>query len=326
MALSKIIQHKFKSIDNTDLIFVAGASGIVGSAIVRGLKLKNYKKILKPSSSELDLRNQNDVESYLKENKPDYIFLCAGKVGGIKANNDYKAEFLYDNLAIQSNLIHGAFKNNITNLMNFGSSCIYPKECEQPIKEEYLLKGELEETNEGYAIAKIAGIKMCEKYNNQYNCNYMSVLPTNLYGPNDNYDLNNSHVLPALLHKTYLAKINRDKFIYLWGTGDAKREFMHVDDLADASIFLAEKNHSHDRINIGIGKDITINELAIKIMNILRYKGAIKYNSSVPDGTPKKLLDISIISDLGWKAKIDLTTGIKNVFKNFKKEFPNLNK
>ena len=320
------MQHRFQPISKNKVILVAGASGMVGSAIIRALGLRNYNKILKPTSSELDLRNQNNVENYLKLNKPDYIFICAGKVGGIKANNQYKAEFLYDNLAIQSNLIHGAYQNNITDSMNFGSSCIFPKNCKQPMKEEYLLDGQLEETNEGYAIAKIAGIKMCEKYNYQYNCNYMTVLPTNLYGPNDNYDLSNSHVLPALIHKTYLAKQNNDKFINLWGTGDAKREFMHVDDLADACLFLAERNHSYEKINIGVGKDITINDLAIKIMNILKYNGSIKYTSLESDGSPQKLLDISILNKLGWKPKIDLTSGIRSVFKNFKEEFINLSK
>tara|TARA_B100000886_G_scaffold245046_1_gene172285 strand:- start:2509 stop:3471 length:963 start_codon:yes stop_codon:yes gene_type:complete len=312
--------HRFKPIDNNDIILVTGANGMVGSAIIRCLSQKNYKKILKPTSSELDLRKQNDVESFLERHKPNYIFNCAGKVGGINANNNYKAEFLYDNLAIQTNLIHGAYKSNIKNLMNFGSSCIYPKECKQPMKEVYLLSGELEETNEGYAIAKIAGVKMCEKYNYQYNCNFMSVLPTNLYGPNDNYDLEDSHVLPALIHKTYLAKKNNEKFLNLWGDGQARREFMHVDDLAEACIFLAEKAHSFERVNIGVGKDITINELALKIMKILGYKGEIQYNSTMSNGTPQKLLDISILSSLGWKAKIELKNGLKKVIQNFKNE------
>ncbi len=312
--------HRFKPINNNDLIFVTGANGMVGSAIIRCLNQRNYKKILKPDSSELDLRKQNDVESYLEKHKPDYIFNCAGKVGGIKANNNYKADFLYDNLAIQLNLIHGAYKNKIYNLMNFGSSCIYPKECNQPMKEEYLLNGELEETNEGYAIAKIAGIKMCEKYNHQYNCSFMNVLPTNLYGPNDNYDLEDSHVLPALIHKTYLAKKNNEAFLSLWGTGEAKREFMHVDDLADACVFLAEKSHSFERINIGVGKDISISELALKIMSIFEYKGEINYNPTISNGTPQKLLDISILSNLGWQAKIDLKTGLEKVIQNFKEE------
>ena len=315
------MNSKFTPINQNNLVMVAGGTGMVGKSIVKKLKSKNYKKILSPSSDELDLRNQTDVNNYLKEHKPDYIFICAGKVGGIKANDTLKAEFLYDNLMIQSNLINGAYINKINNLMYFASSCIYPKFSKQPIKEKCLLTGELEKTNEGYALAKIAGIKMCETYNFQYGCNYMSVLPTNLYGPNDNYDLENSHVLPALLHKSHLAKVHAKKFIEVWGSGEARREFLHVDDLADACIFLSQTEHNHSMINIGTGKDISIKELAIKINEITGYSGGIKFNTTIKDGTPRKLLDNSIINKLGWKYNIDLSNGIAHTYIDFKNTY-----
>ncbi len=306
---------KFKKINKNNLVMIAGGSGMVGSAILRKLKENNFNKVIAPSSSQLDLRNQTKVNRYLKKEKPDHIFICAGKVGGIKANDTFKAQFLYDNLIIQANLIHGAHLNNINSLMYFGTSCIYPKYAKQPLKENYLLTGGLEKTNEGYALAKISGIKMCEYYNFQYGRRYFSVMPTNLYGPNDNYDLKNSHVLPALLLKMHKAKIKNQKNIELWGTGKPKREFLHVDDLAEACIRLITTNHNYSMINIGSGKDLTIRELAKLIKQIVGYKGDLKFNK-LYDGTPRKLLDISKIKKLGWKNKISLKAGITKLYED----------
>lgn len=301
----------------TDKIYVAGHKGMVGSAIVRKLREKKFENLLLRSSSELDLRNQLAVSDFFEHEKPDYVFLAAGKVGGILANSTYSAEFIYDNLMIQSNVIHAAYQNNAKKLMFLGSSCIYPKLAPQPLKEESLLSGKLEPSNEWYAIAKIAGIKMCDAYRGQYGCNFISVMPTNLYGPNDNYDLNKSHVLPALLRKFHEAKINNLPSVVIWGTGTPRREFLHADDLADACFFLMKNYNEPGFVNIGTGKDIEINELALLIKDIIHYKGKIEHDYSKPDGTPQKLLDISKLTSLGWRANIGLREGIERVYKEF---------
>jgi GDP-L-fucose synthase len=295
-------------------IYVAGHSGMVGSAIVRKLHEEGFENLVLRTSSELDLRNQQEVEKFFKEQKPDYVFLAAAKVGGIVANNTYRAEFLYDNLMIEANIIHSAYLHSVTKLLFLGSSCIYPKFAQQPIKEEYLLTGILEPTNEPYAIAKIAGLKMCDAYRSQYGCNFISAMPTNLYGPNDNYDLNNSHVLPALLRKMIVAKRNGDAIVEIWGTGKPMREFLHVDDLAEACVFLMHHYNDEGLVNVGFGADVTIYELAHLIKDITGYTGELVFNTDKPDGTPRKLMDSSKIHALGWKAKIDLRTGIENVF------------
>lgn len=295
-------------------IYIAGHRGMVGSAIMRNLEAAGFNNIIVKTSGELDLVDQNAVQDFFEREKPDYVFLAAAKVGGILANNVYRAEFIYNNLMIQNNIIHQAYVNGVKKLLFLGSSCIYPKMAPQPIKEEYLLSGYLEPTNEPYAIAKIAGIKMCDAYRAQYSCNFISVMPTNLYGPNDNYDLNNSHVLPALLRKFHEAKVNGDDEVTVWGTGTPKREFLHVDDLAEACVFLMQRYNDAGQINVGVGEDISIIELAELIKNITGFTGALKWDTSKPDGTPRKLLDISKINALGWKAKIDLKTGIKNVY------------
>jgi GDP-L-fucose synthase len=295
-------------------IYVAGHSGMVGSAIVRKLHEEGFENLVLRTSSELDLRNQHEVEKFFKEQKPDYVFLAAAKVGGIVANNTYRAEFLYDNLMIEANIIHSAYLHSVTKLLFLGSSCIYPKFAQQPIKEEHLLTGILESTNEPYAIAKIAGLKMCDAYRSQYGCNFISAMPTNLYGPNDNYDLNNSHVLPALLRKMIVAKRNGDAIVEIWGTGKPMREFLHVDDLAEACVFLMHHYNDEGLVNVGFGADVTIYELAHLIKDITGYTGELVFNTDKPDGTPRKLMDSSKIHALGWKAKIDLRTGIENVF------------
>lgn len=295
-------------------IYVAGHRGMVGSAIVRRLQTEGFENILVRTSSELDLRNQEAVELFFKQQKPDYVFLAAAKVGGIVANNTYRAEFLYDNLMIEANVIHSAYLHSVTKLLFLGSSCIYPKFAEQPIKEEYLLTGTLEYTNEPYAIAKIAGLKMCDAYRNQYGCNFISAMPTNLYGPNDNYDLNNSHVLPALLRKMIMAKRNNDPQVEIWGSGKPMREFLHVDDLAEACLFLMKNYNEEGLVNVGFGSDVTISELAHLIKDITGYMGDLVFNADKPDGTPRKLMDSSKIHALGWKAKIDLRTGIEKVY------------
>ena len=296
-------------------IYVAGHRGMVGSAIVRRLKQLGYENIITKSSQELDLRNQQAVHDFFAEYKPEYVFLAAAKVGGIYANNTFRADFLYENLVIEANIIHAAYLNKVKKLLFLGSSCIYPKMAPQPLKESYLLTGLLEYTNEPYAIAKIAGIKLCESYRLQYGCNFISVMPTNLYGPNDNYDLNNSHVLPALLRKFHSAKVDGKPTVEIWGSGSPMREFLHVDDLADACLFLMEKYNEAELVNIGTGSDISIKDLAMLVMKIAEYKGELKFDSSKPDGTPRKLLDVSKLHNLGWKHKISLEEGIKMVYK-----------
>ena len=294
-------------------IYVAGHRGMVGSAIVRNLKAKGFSNIITRTSAELDLRNQQFVNAFFETEKPDYVFLAAAKVGGIVANNVYRGQFIYENLMIQSNVIHASYSNDVKKLLFLGSSCIYPKLCEQPINESYLLNGYLEQTNEPYAIAKIAGLKMAESYKRQYGCNFISAMPTNLYGPNDNYDLNNSHVLPALIRKFYEAKINNTPVVEIWGTGTPKREFLHVNDLAEACFFLMENYNGDGHVNVGTGVDVTIGELAEKIKEVIGYSGQLIFNTDKPDGTPRKLLDVGFINGLGWKHTIDLDKGIRMV-------------
>jgi GDP-L-fucose synthase len=298
-------------------IYVAGHRGMVGSAILRKLQKEGYSNIITKTSKELDLRIQKDVDDFFKLEKPEYVFLAAAKVGGILANNTYRAEFIYDNLMIQSNVIHSAYKYGVKKLLFLGSSCIYPKYAPQPMKEEYLLSGYLEPTNEPYAIAKITGIKMCEAYRHQYGCNFISAMPTNLYGPNDNYDLNNSHVLPALIRKFHEAKIYSKKEVIVWGTGNPRREFMHVDDLADACLFLMLNYNDSQFVNVGTGKDISIRELAELIKTIVGYEGNIIFDTTKPDGTPRKLLDLNYMHSLGWHHKIELEEGIKMTYQDF---------
>ncbi len=300
--------------DKNSKIYIAGHRGMVGSAIHRKLQLSGYTNIVCRTSTELDLRNQLSVEQFFETEKPDYVFLAAARVGGIVANNTYRAEFIYDNLMIQNNVIHQAYKAGVQKLLFLGSSCIYPKLAPQPMKEEYLLTGLLEPTNEPYAIAKIAGIKMCDAYRAQYGCNFISVMPTNLYGPNDNYDLNNSHVLPAMLRKFHEAKEGGADKVVLWGTGAPRREFLHADDMADACIFLMHKYNEAGLVNIGVGTDIAIAELAEMIREIVGYEGTIEWDTSKPDGTPRKLMDVSKLALLGWKATVPLKEGVEKVY------------
>lgn len=297
-------------------IYIAGHRGMVGSAIVRRLKSEGYNNLVFKTSSELDLRNQQAVNDFFETEKPAYVFLAAAKVGGIQANNCYRAEFLYDNLMISTNIIHAAYKNNVTKLLFLGSSCIYPKMAPQPLKEEYLLSGYLEPTNEPYAIAKIAGIKMCETYYDQYGTNFISAMPTNLYGPNDNYDLNNSHVLPALIKKFHQAKINQLPKVEIWGTGSPLREFLHVDDLAEACLFLMNNYKDKQFVNLGSGKEISIKDLALLIKKIVGYAGELTFNTDKPDGTPRKLMDVSKLAKAGWTYSIELEDGIKSVYQD----------
>jgi len=305
--------------DKSSKIYVAGHNGMVGSAIVRRLKKDGFENILTRSSRELDLRRQDEVEQFFYRERPDYVFLAAAKVGGILANNTYRGEFLYDNLMIEANVIEASRKYGVKKLLFLGSSCIYPKLAPQPLKEEYLLTGPLEPTNEPYAIAKIAGIKLCDAYRSQYGCNFISVMPTNLYGPNDNYDLKTSHVLPALLRKFHEAKIKGEKEVVMWGTGSPLREFLHVDDLADACLFLMENYDEPGLVNIGTGKDISIKDLALLIKKIVGFEGEIVHDLSKPDGTPRKLLDVSKLNKLGWKAKIGLEEGIRRVYEDYRR-------
>ncbi|QNB47094.1 NAD-dependent epimerase/dehydratase family protein [Thermanaerosceptrum fracticalcis] len=310
--------------EKTAKIYVAGHGGLVGSAIKRRLEGLGYKNLVYKSSKELDLRDSLAVKHFFELEKPEYVFLAAAKVGGILANSKYPGQFIYDNIMIESNVIHSSHLYGVKKLLFLGSSCIYPKFAPQPIKEEYLLSGELEPTNMPYAVAKIAGIQLCQAYNREYNTNFISVMPTNLYGPNDNFDLETSHVMPALIRKFHEAKVNKLPYVEVWGTGTPRREFLYIDDLADACIFLMDKYNQNEIINIGVGEDISIRELALLIKEIVEYKGDIIWNTSKPDGTPRKLLDISRLTSLGWKAKVSLREGIlltynwfiKNYYKN----------
>jgi GDP-L-fucose synthase len=307
-----------KILELSDKIYVAGHNGMVGSAIIRNLKSKGFRNFLLQSSKELDLRKSQEVFDFLEKEKPDYVFLAAAKVGGIIANNTYRGQFLYENLQIQNNVIHGSYMTGVKKLMFLGSSCIYPKLAPQPLKEAYLLTGLLEPTNEPYAIAKIAGIKMCEAYRDQYGCNYISVMPTNLYGPNDNYDLDTSHVLPAMIRKFHEAKMENKPEVELWGTGSPMREFLHADDLAEACVYLMENYNDSTLINIGTGVDVTIKELAETIKAEVGYEGEIRWNTEKPDGTPRKLMDVSKLNGLGWKHTINLKEGIAMVYGAYK--------
>jgi GDP-L-fucose synthase len=305
-------------------IYIAGHQGMVGSSIYRRFKSEGCEKIITKGFEELDLIRQELVEKFFKDEKPQFVIIAAAKVGGILANNIYRAQFIYENLMIESNLIHSAYQNGVEKLLFLGSSCIYPRLAPQPLKEKYLLTGELENTNEPYAIAKIAGIKLCENYYKQYGCNYFSVMPTNLYGPNDNFNLQTSHVLPALIKKFHDAKTNADPEVIVWGTGNPRREFMYVDDLADSIYYLMQKVNAKDlyengisHINIGTGKDLTISELAEIVSRVVGYKGKIKYDASKPDGTPRKLLDVTRLNSFGWKYKTELEEGIKKSYKWF---------
>jgi GDP-L-fucose synthase len=298
-------------------IYVAGHRGLVGSAILRKLQADGYTNLVYKTSQELDLRDKNQVDEFFAEEKPEYVFLAAAKVGGIVANNEYPADFIRDNLMIQTNVIDAAYRNGVKKLLFLGSTCIYPKFAPQPLKEEYLLTGELEPTNEPYAIAKIAGIKMCQSYNRQYGTKYISVMPTNLYGPNDNFDLHTSHVLPALIRKFHEAKENNAPYVEVWGTGTPRREFLYSDDLADACVFLMNNYEGNEIVNVGVGEDISIKELAEKIKNIVGYQGEIKFDTTKPDGTPRKLVDVSKINALGWKASISLDEGLQKAYQWF---------
>ena len=302
--------------EKEDKIYIAGHRGMVGSAILRKITREGHENIVVRNSSALDLRDQNEVKDFFSEEKPGVVVLAAAKVGGIHANNTYRGEFLYDNLMIQNNVIHESYKNGVKKLLFLGSSCIYPKLAPQPLKEDYLLTGLLEPTNEPYAIAKIAGIKLCDAYRSQYNCNFISAMPTNLYGPNDNYDLQNSHVLPALLRKFHEAKKNNEPFVEIWGTGTPLREFLHVDDLADACYFLLKNYDDPGLINIGSGTEISIEGLARLIGGIVGYTGELKFDTGKPDGTPRKLMDVGKLKELGWTYTIKLEDGIKSVYES----------
>ncbi len=301
--------------DKNALIYIAGINGMVGSSIARRLKDRGYNNIMGPARSDLDLLDSVAVKSWLMDHKPDYVFLAAAKVGGIQANNTQRAEFLYENLMMEANIVHAAHLADVQHLLFLGSSCIYPRDCVQPIKEEYLLTGILEKTNEPYAIAKIAGIKLTEAYNAQYSRNYVSVMPTNLFGPNDNYDLQTSHVLPALIRKAHEAKMSGAESITVWGTGMPKREFLYVDDLADACIHLMEESYDGSLVNIGTGEDISIAELVTIVMDVVGYRGRIVYDATKPDGTPRKLLDVSKMQQLGWLAQTSLRDGIAKAYR-----------
>jgi len=299
-------------------IYVAGHRGMVGSALVRNLKSKGYANIVHRSRFEMDLLDQQAVLTFLKLEQPAYIFIAAAKVGGIHANNTYRADFIYENLAVEANLIHGAYQAGIEKLCFLGSSCIYPRDCPQPIKEEYLLTGPLEPTNEPYAIAKIAGIKLCESFNRQYGTEFVSVMPTNLYGPNDNYDLNNSHVLPALIRKAHEAKLRGDTSYVVWGSGKPMREFLYVDDMADACVYLMERDDIHDGLfNVGTGQDVIIRELAETVMDVVGFEGSIVFDASKPDGAPRKLLNVERMRALGWQSETSLRDGIAKAYADF---------
>lgn len=303
--------------DRDTRIYVAGHRGMVGAALVRRLQQAGYDNILTRTRAELDLLNQAATELFLRQQKPDFIFMAAAKVGGIQANNSLRADFIYQNLMVEANLIHGAWQAGVQRLCFLGSSCIYPRDCPQPIREDYLLTGPLEQTNEPYAIAKIAGIKLCESYNRQYGTQYFSAMPTNLYGSNDNYDLANSHVLPALIRKAHEAKQRGDSEFVVWGSGTPRREFLYVDDLADACVFLMEQGITDGIYNIGAGEDITIRELAETVMSVIGFPGSILFDASKPDGTPRKLLDVSRLRDIGWQASTPLRAGIALAYQDF---------
>ena len=307
--------------DKNSKIYVAGHRGLVGSAIVRNLESKGYKNIIYRTSKELDLTNQQDVNKFFDDEKPEYVFLAAAKVGGIHANNTYPADFIYENLMIQSNVIKASHDSKVKKLLFLGSTCIYPKMANQPIKEEYLLTGSLEKTNEAYAIAKIAGLEMCKFFKRQYGDNFISCMPTNLYGPNDNFDLKNSHVLPALIRKMYEAKVNKKDTVEIWGTGKPLREFLYVDDMADACVFLMENYDGEEHVNIGTGEEISIKDLAQLIKKIVDFDGELVFDNSMPDGTPKKLTDVSKLHNLGWKHKVKLNKGIELSYEWYKKNF-----
>ena len=298
-------------------IYIAGHRGMVGSAIVRALENAGYTNLVYRTSRELDLRSEKAVAAFFEEEKPDYVVLAAAKVGGINANNIYRAEFLRDNLAIELNVIHQSYLNKVEKLLFLGSSCIYPKFAPQPMQEDHLLTGSLEPTNEPYAIAKIAGIKLCEAYRDQYGCNYISGMPTNLYGPNDNYDLQNSHVLPALIRKFHEAKVNGSPTVEIWGDGSPKREFMHVDDLAEACLYMLENYDEKPFVNIGVGEDISIKDLALTIKKIVGFEGELAFDTSKPTGTPRKLMDVGRLNDMGFKPSYSLEEGIKHVYQDF---------
>jgi GDP-L-fucose synthase len=307
--------------EQTAKIYIAGHRGMVGSGLERKLRKEGYKNIVTRTSSELDLRNQQAVNDFFEKEKPTYVILAAAKVGGIHANNTYRAEFIYDNLMIETNIIHAAYLNKVTKLLFLGSSCIYPKMAPQPLKEEYLLSGYLEPTNQPYAIAKIAGIEMCDSYRAQYGCNFISAMPTNLYGTNDNYHPENSHVLPALIRRIVLAKKNNESIVSVWGTGTPRREFLHVDDLADACYFLLQHYNEQGLVNIGCGTDVSIKELAELIVAEVGYEGNLEFDNTNPDGTPRKLMDTSKINNLGWKSKIVLRDGINATLEEIKNKF-----
>ncbi|AIY06228.1 NAD-dependent epimerase/dehydratase [Planococcus sp. PAMC 21323] len=303
--------------DLASKIYVAGHRGLVGSAIVRNLQANGYHNLVFRTSKELDLTNSNQVDSFFQDQRPNYVFLAAAKVGGIVANNDYPAEFIRDNLMIQTNVIDAAYRNGVKKLLFLGSTCIYPRLAEQPMREDSLLTGELEPTNEPYAIAKIAGIKMCQSYNRQYGTNFISIMPTNLYGQNDNFDLTSSHVLPALIRKFHEAKVAQVETVEVWGTGTPKREFLYSDDLADAAIYLMNTYSGNDLVNVGVGRDISIKELAEKVGKTVGYTGDIVFNTSKPDGAPRKLVDVSRLKSLGWEAKIPLDDGLEMAYNWF---------
>lgn len=307
--------------DQNSKIYIAGHRGMVGSGIERKLRKEGFNNIVSKTSKELDLRNQQAVNDFFEKEKPEYVILAAAKVGGIHANNTYRAEFIYDNLMLETNIIHAAYLNKVNKLLFLGSSCIYPKMAPQPLKEEYLLSGYLEYTNQPYAISKIAGIELCDSYRAQYGCNFISAMPTNLYGTNDNYHPENSHVLPALIRRIILAKKNNEPTVTIWGTGTPKREFLHVDDLADACYFLLQNYNEQGIVNIGCGTDVSIKELAELIVSEVEYEGVLQFDSRKPDGTPRKLMDPTKINDLGWKASINLAEGIKKTIKEVENLF-----
>ena len=312
--------------EQTAKIYIAGHKGMVGSGIERKLRKEGFGNIVTRISGELDLRNQQAVNDFFEKEKPAYVVLAAAKVGGILANNTYRAEFIYDNLMIEANIIHAAYLNKVTKLLFLGSSCIYPKMAPQPLKEEYILSGYLEPTNQPYAIAKIAGIEMCDSYRAQYGCNFISAMPTNLYGTNDNYHPENSHVLPALIRRIVLAKRNNEPTVTIWGTGNPRREFLHVDDLADACYFLLESFNEHGLVNIGCGTDVSIKDLAELIVAEVGYEGQLAFDTTKPDGTPRKLMDTSKINGLGWKSSINLKVGLKRTIEEYQNYYHNFNK